>query len=138
MRTILTVLAVASMPACAFAQSAELPAAQAAIEQILNDPHKQQAYCAALKLSEQIAEEQNRVEAMGDKAPPEEAEKAMTLAKSYGEEAQRLWHEVDVDLGEISRATSFAALRDPQTNEPYPGAEKFLQDQQELNLRCKR
>jgi hypothetical protein len=138
MRMILTVIAVASMPACAFAQSAELPAAQAAVEQILNDPHKQQAYCAAVKVSEQIAEEQSRIEALGDKAPPEETEKAMTLTKSYGEEAQRLWHEVDVDFTEISRATTFAALRDPQTNEPYPGAEKFLQDQQEMNARCRR
>jgi hypothetical protein len=138
MRMILTVIAVASMPACAFAQSPELPAAQAAVEQILGDPHKQQAYCAALKLSEQIAEEQGRLEAMGDKAPPEETEKTMTLIKSNGEEAQRLWHEVDVDFSEISRATTFAALRDPQTDEPYPGAEKFLQDQQEMNARCHR
>jgi len=87
---------------------------------------------------EQIAEEQGRVEALGDKAPPEEAAKSMTLTKSYGEEAQRLWHEIDVDYREISRATSFAALRDPQSGEPYPGAEKFLQDQQEMNARCSR
>ncbi len=70
MRMILTLIAVAAMPATTFAQSAELPAAQAAVEQILNDPAKQKAYCEALKLSEQISEETGRVEALGDKASP--------------------------------------------------------------------
>jgi hypothetical protein len=138
MRMILTLIAVASIPATAYAQSAELPAAQAAVEQILNHPAKQHAYCAALKLSEQIAEEEGRVEALGDKASPADTEQSLTLTNSYGEEARRLWQEIDVDYSEISRATSFAALRDPQNNEPYPGAEKFLQDQQEMNARCHR
>jgi hypothetical protein len=138
MRMILTLIAAAWMPAAACAQSAELPAAQAAVEQILNDPARQQAYCAALRLSERIAEETARLEALGDKVSPDETEQSLTLTKSYGEKAQRLWQEVDVDYSDISRATSFAALRDQQTGDPYPGAEKFLQDQQEMNARCHR
>jgi len=138
MRMILTLIAVAAIPATAFAQSAELPAAQAAVEQIMNDPAKQMAYCEALKLSEQIYDETNRVEALGDKASQAEVEQSLTLTKSYGDQAQLLWHQIDVDYAEISRATSFAALLDPQTNQPYPGAEKFLQDQQEMNARCQR
>lgn len=136
MRMILALVAVAATSTGAFAQSAELPAAQAAVEQILNDPAKQKAYCEALKLSEQISDETSRVEALGDKASQAEVEQSLTLTKSYGEEAQKLWHLIDVDYAEISRATSFAALLDPQTNQPYPGAEKFLQDQQQMNARC--
>ena len=138
MRMIFTVIAVAALPATGFAQSAELPAAQAALEQILNDPAKQQAYCEALKLAEQIAEESSRVEALGDTVSPAEVEQSLTLTKSYGDQAQTLWQQIDVDYAAISRATSFAALLDPQTNQPNPGAEKFLQDQQEMNARCQR
>ena len=138
MRMILTVLAIAAMPATAFAQAAELPAAQAAVEQILNDPAKQQAYCEAMKLSAEITEETSRVEALGDKATQAEVDQSLALTKSYGDQAQLLWHQIDVDYAEISRATSFAALLDPQSNQPVPGAEKFLQDQQEMNARCQR
>ena len=138
MRMIFTLIAIAAMPAAAFAQGAELPAAQAAVDQILNDPAKQQAYCEALKLSEQISEESSRVEALGDKVSPAEVEQSLTLTKSYGDQAQVLWRQIDVNYARISRATSFAALLDPQTNQPYPGAEKFLQDQQEMNARCQR
>ena len=138
MRMILTLIAIAAMPATTLAQSAELPVAQVAVEQILNDPAKQKAYCEALKLSEQISEEKDRVEALGDKASQADVEQSLTLTKSYGEQAQLLWHEIDVDYTKISRATSFAALLDPQSNQPYPGAEKFLQDQQEMNARCQR
>src|SRR5882672_6590082 len=126
MRMILTLIALASMPASAFAQSAELPAAQAAVDQILTDPAKQEAYCAALKLSQEIADENGRVEALADKASPADVEESVKLTKSYGEEAQRLWQQIDVDYMEISRATSFATLRDQQTNENSPGAEKLL------------
>lgn len=138
MRMILTLIAVAAMPATALAQSAELPAAQAAVEKILNDPVKQQAYCEALKLSEEIAEETGRVEALGDKATQAEIDQSEALTKSYGDQAQLLWQEIDVDYTEISRATSLASLLDPQSNQPVPGAEKFLQDQQEMNARCQR
>jgi hypothetical protein len=138
MRMIFTLIAIAAMPATGFAQSAELPAAQAAVEQILNDPAKQKAYCEALELSQQISEKQGRVEALGDKASQAEVEQSLTFTKTYGEQAQQLWHEIDVDYAEISRATSFAALLDPQSNQPYPGAEEFLQDQQEMNARCQR
>jgi hypothetical protein len=138
MRKILILIAFAMSPATAFAQSAELPAAQAAVEQILNDPAKQQAYCEAMKLSEQITEETGRVEALGEKVSPAELEQSLALTKSYGDQAQLLWHQIDVDYSEISRATSFAALLDPQSNQPNPGAEKFLQDQQEMNARCHR
>ena len=138
MRMILTMIVTIWMPAAAYAQSAELAAAQAAVEQILNDSARQQAYCSALKLSEQITEETARLEALGDKGvSPGETEQSVALTQSYGEKA-RLLQEVDVDFSDISRATSFAALRDPQTGEPYPGAETFLQDHQEMNARCHR
>jgi len=135
---ILTLIAIAAMPATAFAQSVELPAAQAAVEQIMNDLAKQQAYCEAMKLSAQISEEADRVEALGDKASQAEVDQSLALTKSYGDQAQLLWHQIDVDYAEISRATSFAALLDPQSNQPVPGAEKFVQDQQEMNARCQR
>jgi hypothetical protein len=138
MRMIFAAVTIAAMPGLAFAQSAELPSAQAAVEQILNDPAKQKAYCEALKLSEKISEEEERIEDLGDKATPADVEQSAELRKSYGEEAQKLWHEIDVDYSEISRATSFAALVDPQSKQPYPGAEKFLADQQEMNGRCHR
>ena len=126
----------AFLPIPAIAQSAELSRAKIAVETILADPAKQQAYCDAMKLTSQIAEEHERVAALGDKATPEELEKSAELTKEYSEEADKLWQEIDVDLLEISRATSFAALVDPQTNQAYPDAEKFIEDQQEINARC--
>lgn len=136
MRLMFAVVAAVSVSASAHAQS--LPAAQEAVEKILGDPSRQQAYCEALKLVAQIADEASRVDALGDKASPADIEQAQKIAKSYGEQAKLLWQQIDVDYTQIARTTSFAALRDPQSEQPYPGAEKFLQDQQEMNARCSR
>jgi hypothetical protein len=136
MRGFIAAAIVIALPAQVMAQSAELAKAKVAVETILADPAKQEAYCEALKYASKISEENDRIADLGDKATPDDIAKAAELSKNYGEEADKLWHQIDVDYSEISRATSFAALLDPQTNQPYPGAEKFIEDQQEMNARC--
>jgi hypothetical protein len=136
MRGFIAVAVVALLPASAMAQSAELEKAKVGVEKILADPAKQQAYCDAMKLASQVTEENERIAALGDKATPDDLEKSATQTKEWNEAADKLWHEIDVDYSEISRATSFAALLDPQSNQPYPGAEKFIEDQQQMNARC--
>jgi hypothetical protein len=136
MRRFIAAAVIVLLPAPVMAQSAELERAKVAVEKILADPAKQQAYCDAMKLESQVTEENERIAALGDKATAEELEKSATQTKDWNEQADKLWHEIDVDYTEISRATSFAALLDPQSNQPYPGAEKFIEDQQQMNARC--
>jgi hypothetical protein len=136
MRKFIAAAVIACLPVPAMAQSAELDKAKVAVEKILADPAKQKAYCDAMKLESQVAEENERIAALGDKATPEDLEKAAGQTKAWNEQADKLWQEIDVDYSEISRATSFAALLDPQSNQPYPGAEKFIEDQQQMNAAC--
>jgi hypothetical protein len=83
MRKFIAAAVIALLPVPAMAQSAELDKAKVAVEKILADPAKQKAYCDAMKLASQVTEENERIAELGDKATPEDLEKAAAQTKDW-------------------------------------------------------